>query len=166
LNDYINKEDDKMNDCLVDDYLDCIADILSEEVVWSMDDISHHAETSCLDHCFNVSFISYLICRKLGFDYSSAARGGLLHDFFLYDWHGTRLWNIHGIKHPRIALKNAKKYFELNKIEEAVIKKHMWPLTIFPSLHKEAYVVMFVDKGCTLMELFRLKKRKLIEKYS
>lgn len=155
-----------MKEIIVDEYMDCICDILDEPVVWSMDDLSHHAGVSCLDHCFNVSYVSYRICRWLRFDYRSAARGGLLHDFFLYDWHGTKWRNIHGIKHPKLALNNAKKYFELNVKEEAVVKKHMWPLTIVPSRHKEAYVVMIVDKGCAIAEVVRLQKRKLWARFS
>ena len=150
-----------MKEIIIDEYMDCICDLLDEPVVWSMDDLPQHADVSCLDHCFNVSYSSYVICKWLKLDYRSAARGGLLHDFFLYDWHGTKLKNIHGIKHPKVALENARKYFELNKKEEAVIKKHMWPLTVLPSLHREAYVVMLVDKGCTIMEIFRLEGRKL-----
>jgi len=143
----------------IDDYLECVCDLLSEEMVWSMDDLRQHADISCLDHCFNVSYVSYLLCRRWGLDYRAAARGGLLHDFFLYDWHGTKLRNIHGIRHPKVALDNARRYFEINDKEAAVIKKHMWPLTVLPSRHKEAYVVMMVDKYCTVREVFRTKKR-------
>lgn len=155
-----------MKEIIIDEYIDCVCDLLSEEIVWSMDDLPQHADVSCLNHCFNVSFLSYSICRRLGLDYRAAARGGLLHDFFLYDWHGTKLKNIHGIKHPKVALANAKKYFDISRKEESIIKKHMWPLTVIPAAHKEAYVVMMVDKYCTLTEIFRLKKRKFIEKHS
>ncbi|MDK2898973.1 MAG: uncharacterized protein PWQ10_160 [Patescibacteria group bacterium] len=155
-----------MKEVVIDEYMDCICDLVSEEVLWSMSDLPQHADVSCLNHCFNVSFVSYLICKRLGFDYRSAARGGLLHDFFLYNWHETGIKNIHAVKHPRIALNNAKKYFILNKKEEAIIKKHMWPITIFPSLHKEVYVIMLVDKGCALMEVFRFGKRKITDKFS
>lgn len=154
-----------MNDNLIDEYLNCICDLLAEEVIWQMDDLPQHANVSCLDHCFNVSFLSYRICRALRFDYCAAARGGLLHDFFLYDWHGTKWRNIHGIKHPKVALENAKKYFEISKKEASIIKKHMWPLTIFPALHKEAYVVMLVDKYCTVMEVVRLKNRQIKQRF-
>lgn len=159
----LTKNMTKIKDYLIDDYIECIADMLAEEVVWSMDKLPQHADVSCLNHCFNVSFVSYEICRKLGFDYRSAARGGLLHDFFLYDWHGTKWRNIHGIKHPKLALENARKYFEISSKEASIIKKHMWPLTVFPALHKEAYVVMMVDKYCTVMEILRLKKKKRAE---
>jgi uncharacterized protein len=151
---------DDMKDVIIDEYIDCISDLLSEEIVWSMDDLPHHADVSCLDHCFNVSFLSFSICKRLGFDYRAAARGGLLHDFFLYDWHGTKWRNVHGIKHPKLALANARRYFEISNKEASIIKKHMWPLTIFPALHKEAYVVMLVDKYCTIMEILRLKTKK------
>lgn len=147
-----------------EDFAACISDLVSHEMVWSMGDFIQHADISCLEHSFYVSYISYLMCRRLGLDYHSAARGGLLHDFFLYDWHGTGFKGMHGLKHPRIALNNAKKYFKLNDIEKDIIKKHMWPLTVKLPIHKEAVVVLLADKYCTCMEILRFGKRQLIKK--
>ena len=101
-----------------EDYLDCVSDLISHEMIWSMDKLQHHAGVSCLDHSFNVSYLSYVICKKFNLDYRSAARGGLLHDFFLYDWHDSKKGAMHGIKHPKIALENANKFFHLNKTEK------------------------------------------------
>ena len=36
---------------------------------------------------------------------------------------------LHGFRHPATALRNARKHFALNKVEENVIISHMWPLT-------------------------------------
>jgi len=141
-----------------EDYVSCVTDLIAHEKVWSMDKFIQHANVSCLEHSFNVSYVSYLICKRFKLDYSSAARGGLLHDFFLYNWHGTGIKNLHSFKHPGIALKNADKYFELNNIEKDIIKKHMWPLTVVPPMHVEAYIVMLVDKYCAIMEVLRISK--------
>ena len=43
-----------------------------------------HYETSTFDHCYMVSYYCYKVCKKLKLDYKSAARAGMLHDFFLY----------------------------------------------------------------------------------
>ena len=54
----------------------------------------------------------------------SLVRGALLHDYFLYDWHipdESHKW--HGVTHAGDALKNARRDFELNEIEQDMISK-------------------------------------------
>ena len=57
--------------------------------------------------------------------------------------------------HPKIALENANKLFNLNKKEQDIILKHMWPLTVVPPKCREAYVICYFDKTCTLKEVFK-----------
>ena len=57
---------------------------------------------------------------------------------------------------PKIALKNAKKLCSLNKKEENIIVRHMWPLTFIPPRYIESYVVSFADKICAMAEMSRL----------
>lgn len=148
-----------------EEYVDCINDLISHEVTRSMEYYKHHRDVSCLEHSLYVSYLSYIICKKLGLDYRSAARGGLLHDFYLYDWHiGKPYKGLHGFIHPDIALQNAGKYFSLNSIERDIIKKHMWPLTLRPPKYKESFVVLMVDKYCALMEIIKLVRREKIKK--
>ena len=78
----------------------------------------------------------------------------MLHDLFLYDWHthakktGDR---FHGLTHPKTALKNASKFFELNEIEKDIIYNHMWPVTFFriPKT-KEGFITTLTDKYSAL----------------
>lgn len=65
---------------------------------------------SCFDHSVLVSRISWRICRALGLDERAAARGGLLHDLYLYNWRekSTHPGVRHGTEHPAIALANAR----------------------------------------------------------
>jgi uncharacterized protein len=101
----------------------------------------------------------------MGFDYRSAARGGLLHDFFLYDWHiGKPYRGLHGFIHPYIALENANQYFCLNELEKDVIQKHMWPLTIRLPRYKETFVVLLVDKYCATKEIVNWGSRENVHK--
>ncbi len=139
-----------------------ICDLLEHEHVNTMNEFMQHGAMTCLDHCIHVSYTSYRLCSFLGFDYRSAARGALLHDLFLYDWHTEKLEKgLHAFRHPHIALENASKSFILNNIEKDIIKKHMWPLTIRLPRYKEAYIVSFIDKYCTVIETFRnVKLRK------
>lgn len=64
------------------EYLECVADIIGHEAVRSMKRYNQHGGVDCLEHCLNVSVTRFRICKRLGLDYRSAARGGLLHDFF------------------------------------------------------------------------------------
>lgn len=131
-----------------------VGDILDHELVLSMQDYIQHGGTNCYDHSLEVSYKSYMICKHLGLDYRSAARGGLLHDFFLYDWHDKQ-YKWHGLRHPLVALENANRHFDLNSKEKEIIKKHMWPITLILPIHIETYIVSLVDKYCTCLEILR-----------
>lgn len=146
---------------VVREYLECVRDLIDHELVRSMKEYIQHSDIDCFEHSLYVSFSSFRLCKWLGFDYRSAARGAMLHDFFLYDWHQSKPYEgWHGIMHPRIALENGNRHFQLNKREQDVIRKHMWPLTLTPPRYKEAWMVMLVDKYCALMEIFKFGKRK------
>ena len=147
---------------LNDDELTYFKTVLNEFIhsplVQQMEGYIQHGRTSCLDHCLLVAYYSYYLAKRfhLSDDYESIIRGALLHDFFLYDWHdkGDRK-GLHGFTHPKIALSNAEKYFLLNDKEKEIIVTHMWPLTLkFPS-YKEAYIVSFADKYCSIIEILR-----------
>lgn len=147
------------------DYVACVDEILCHDAVRSMTRYNQHAGVDCLEHSLNVSFASYKICRKLGLDYSAAARGGLLHDFFLYDWHKENPHGgLHGLKHPKIAAMNANTHFALNKREQDVIRKHMWPLTISLPRYPESVVVIFVDKYYCVTESFRAAGSRVVRR--
>lgn len=135
----------------------CIGDLMDAPVVLTMNNFTQHSIVTTLEHCLFVSYISYIICKFLGYNYYAAARGGLLHDLFLYDWHdGEPCRRVHGFTHPSTALKNANIYFELSSMEQDIIEKHMWPLTIKLPKYKESYVVGFADKFCCIFEVLGL----------
>ena len=131
------------------EYLALVADILEHPDVLSMEQYTQHGETTCLRHSLNVSYLSYLYCRDHGLDVRAVARGGLLHDLFLYDWHLYRRQpgeRLHGFEHPSKALANARERFSLTEKEEDIILRHMWPLTITPPRFPESYVVVMFDR--------------------
>ncbi|WP_295630159.1 phosphohydrolase [uncultured Intestinimonas sp.] len=141
------------------DWLEAVSDLVDHPVVRSMEALPQHAKGfSCFHHSALVSYWSWRACLALGLDARSAARGGLLHDLYLYDWTGQRAPNgkWHGTEHPRVALKNAQAFFRLNARERDIILKHMWPLTIRPYRYLESFVVSCVDKVCAVAELLRL----------
>ena len=66
-------------------FLDCVGDLLFTPEVQSMRHIPHHPGTSCYEHSVFVAYVAFRLARRWGLDYLAAARGGLLHDLYLYD---------------------------------------------------------------------------------
>lgn len=138
------------------EYFDFVKDLLDSDVVNEMKKYRHHYSTTCFQHSLNVSYYNYLVCKKLGLDARSAARAGLLHDLFLYDWRTTERKKgekPHGLRHPQIALENAKANFNIQKREEDMIVKHMWPLTAKFPKYAESYVIVAMDKYSAAIEV-------------
>lgn len=132
-----------------------VSDLIESAPVLMMKDYMQHGVTSCYQHCVNVSYYNYRVCRFLKLDARAAARAGLLHDLFLYDWHTcgkVRFFQKHGFIHPRRALENANRNFILSCREKDAILQHMFPLTFSLPHYKETLVIIFVDKYCSLME--------------
>ncbi len=146
------------------EYFDTVGDILGHGEFLKLKDYFHH-NSSIYHHVHDVAYLSYRISKFLKLDYRSAARGALLHDFFLYDWRNHDVPDLprdkfHGLEHPKIAAANAKKHFSINDMEEDIILKHMWPLTMMPPKYKESFVVSFVDKYLSSKEfIIEYKKR-------
>ena len=148
------------------EYYNCIKDIAETNIVREMENYIQHGNTNTLSHCLMVSYGSYKLAKLFGLNYKAVARAGLLHDFFLYDWHetkvGQKFFDKHGFTHPKVAVNNALKYFELSALEKDIILKHMWPLTFrqIPK-YKESFLVSLVDKYCSTKEIFKGIVRKL-----
>jgi len=135
-------------------FYECVGDLLTNDIVMELDSFSQHKGTSRLQHSINVAYYSFLTCYKLGLDYKSAARAGILHDLFLYDWREeNNSAREHISAHPKAALENAKKITDLNRVEEDAILRHMWPMTIIPPRFKESQIVSLVDKLCACAEV-------------
>ncbi len=136
-------------------------DILASRNFASTAGFIQHGNMSVRCHVIHVAKMALYLADKWGIDCDRRAmvRGALLHDFFLYDWHigEHRLpWKLHGFYHPGRALRNAKAEFCLGSVEEDVIIKHMWPLTVVPPRNREAWLVSLADKCCSLMETFHV----------
>ncbi|MBR3970567.1 MAG: HAD family hydrolase [Ruminococcus sp.] len=150
-------------------YYSCISDIINAPEVLRLKEITHHISTTRFQHCLNVSYHGYLICRCLRLDARSAARAGPLHDLFYYDRHeynSCRKKNqpSHSRRHSDIALINARKLTDVNPKEYDMIVKHMWPVTAAFPKYTETYIITLVDKYCAVLEFCLPKFRKIIRK--
>ncbi|MDR1805790.1 MAG: HD domain-containing protein [Clostridium sp.] len=134
------------------EYTALVEDLLATPQLQSLEAIPHHIPTTLLTHVRCVSYLSYSLCKRRGGDLRVAARGGLLHDLYYYDWHdfsdGTHRW--HGVLHPSRALKNATELLgEIDERTANCIKRHMFPFTPVPPKYKEAWIVSAADKICS-----------------
>lgn len=147
---------EKMTEQEYEEYQRYIEELLSDERISKMDEFIQHGNTTTLAHCKAVAKLCGEIAYRyhIKVDVKSLARGALLHDYFLYDWHEQKLGNLHGFYHPGIALKNATRDFELNPREQDIIRKHMFPLTLYVPRYRETVLVCLADKGCALKEVY------------
>ena len=144
------------------------ADIINSKNMQMEKEFMQHGTVSVFDHCLSVATMCVKIASLniIKVDYASLIRGALLHDYFLYDWHNSKCKEgLHGYKHAKIALKNAKRDFDINKIEANMIKSHMFPLNLFSfPKYNESIILCIADKICATKETFLQRKITLIKK--
>lgn len=153
---------------IAQEFLNCVGDILEIDDVKQLKSFYQHFKTTRFQHCVNVAYYTFIICRHFNMDYVSATRAALVHDLYLYDWRNDEqpIAGRHSVVHPQVALANAKSLMPVNELMEDVILHHMWPISIKMPRHKEAWVVQGVDKYCALAEcskqgFAKLKPRRL-----
>lgn len=143
-------------------YYETVKDLIDLPSVQQLDCCLQHLNTSRLQHAINVSFYSFRVARLLGRDYRAAARAGLLHDLYYYEFkHQDLTCAEHSALHARLALANARKLTAIDHIEEDIILKHMWPMTKGAPKYLESYIVTMADKGCTVCEVLKQLPRLL-----
>ena len=150
------------------EYFNIVSDLYFSEQVQSLAQYEQHLDINRLQHITSVSYLSFLISKKLGWDYKAITRGTLLHDLFYYDWRDpSGNWHRpHGYKHPKFALLNATELDPtLNKMQKDMIRHHMFPLTM-PPKYKEGFIVVFADKYCANRELLYSLSRKYKNKFN
>lgn len=152
-------------------YLSCVSDILHNPSFLAISRIPHH-DSNILTHVIAVSTLSFRLCSIFGWNAHAAARGGLLHDFFLYNWRDrndpAKPAGLHGFSHPAAALRNSREIFTVSALEEDIILRHMWPLTPIPPRYRESWVIMIADKLIATREFsnkFRLSFRLFFSRF-
>lgn len=149
--------DTQITEGVLEDYLVEVGYILSNREFLSLGNYFHHRKTSRLAHSINVSYLSWVLARKLKCDEKAAARAGLLHDFCPYDFSERTPTGEHqAFYHPKAAMKNSSRVFGINEREQDAIRTHMFPLGPVPR-NKEAWIITLADKICAIAELCSLK---------
>ena len=90
------------------EFFDDIKDLLASDAVQRLKRYVHHKSGTRFDHSLYVAYRSYRFAKKMGWDSRAAARGGLLHDLFFYDWRDDDApggWHV--TEHPVQALREA-----------------------------------------------------------
>ena len=143
-------------------YLSEVADLLNNPAVQKLKHYTHHHHSNRFAHCVYVSYVSYRIAKRFHLRARDAARGGLLHDLFYYNWRDTKFsLGTHAFIHPRVALRNAEQITNLTPVERDIILKHMWGFTLARPKYKESVIVSLVDDYAAVREFFTPLRRKL-----
>lgn len=148
-----------------------VKDIINNEYFLKTKDDIHHGSNK-YEHLVRVAKCSYVLSKILKADVKSSTRAGLLHDFFF----GTRKEKVENsyLNHPITASKNAKKYFNVSKLEEDAIKTHMFhhvltkkilPINIHEKaklneskpISKEGWIVCISDLLVSMFEASRFE---------
>lgn len=157
----------KISEDVSREYYETVKDILENKDFIKLRLYTQHNTTNRLLHSLNVSYLAWLMAKKLRCDAAAAARAGLLHDFCLYDFKdGTPNGEFQAFYHPKAAAENSEERFELSEKEKNAILSHMFPLGPIPK-SKEAWIISTADKVCASAELcsiaIALAKRGRVE---
>ena len=138
-----------------------VNDITNHERFLDLKHELHHG-ISRYEHSLRVAKVTYQISKKLHLDYERATRAALLHDFFtekeMANFTGKETFKVH----PKIALINAKKYFDLDPKQENMIEAHMFPVSNVLPKYKESWIVTCADKAVASHEMYRYKAQMVL----
>lgn len=141
-----------------------IKDIINNYEFKKIKKIKHHG-VNRYNHSLRVARNTYKITKFLNLNYIDATKGAMLHDFFTNEVKEESGYK-RLIKHPEVALNNAKKHFEINELQEDIIKSHMFPVTIKPPKYKESWIVDIVDDISSIYERLIPVKLRLRKQYT
>ena len=141
-------------------YNQALKELKSNEHVKRMKQFKQHGSSNTYLHSVHVAETAQKMADRLHLNVheTDLARGAMLHDFFLYNFHDrheeTGLKALDHLKnHPSVSLVNADRLFHLTEIEKDIIHSHMWPFNIrrLPK-YKESVLVCMADKYCSFLE--------------
>ena len=108
-----------------EEFNNLITPIISNSEYQKTKSCVHHGMNR-YDHMVRVAYYSYRITKFCHLNYKETTKGAVLHDFFLDDYNDKKAKVL--VNHPKMALDNSLKYFELTDLEQDIIKAHMFPV--------------------------------------
>ena len=141
-----------------EEFNNIIKDIVTNEEFMKLQNEVHHSTTR-FNHSLRVAYEVYNKLKDNNQNYVDATRAALLHDFF-FDDDLSSSQNDRLNNHPLVALENAKKYFDINELQENIILSHMYPLSYCLPRFKESWIVSLMDKKVTILEFKRFGFKK------
>lgn len=130
-----------------------------EPQIQLLKEFSQHRGNTTFQHCENVALFAYDIAQRLHWelDADDIIKAAMLHDYYLYNTSEMEMSDYeHGVTHPKRAIQNAQKHFELNENVRGAISSHMWPLPFSPMPKtKLAIIINLADKYSAFMEMQR-----------
>lgn len=133
------------------DYINLVKDIIYNKKFLKLQNCKHHG-ISRYEHSIKVSYNAYKFAKKYNLNFESVAIGGLLHDFFDDENYNLKQKFISYFNHPNKAVLNACNTFNVNELEQDIIKSHMFPASLKIPKYKESWLVSLFDKKVALNE--------------
>lgn len=159
-----------MKEMIVRDVYSIGRDIIATDDFQRALEQTHHNKTTVGDHSMEVACTALAISRWLNSIHISTneeqmIRGALCHDLGIlgrYDKFANNF--VCCYRHPKDSVVVADEMLGgLTDIEKDVIAHHMWPVTLVPPHHREAYIVTLADKICAIREAVRSAEKNRTE---
>lgn len=145
-------------------FKNCLSEMIENPAIQKLKEIPQHKGSTTYAHCVNVANTAYALAKKWHWDIDIRAlvRGAMLHDYYLYDTETMPYSDYrHSLVHPKLAVANTEKLFDLNAKERNIILSHMWPIPGAPlPRSKEAWLICVADKECAQREMYGKRRRR------
>lgn len=146
-----------------EEFNNLITPIISNSEYQKTKSCIHHGMNR-YDHMVRVAYYSYRITKFCHLNYKETTKGAVLHDFFLDDYNDKKAKVL--VNHPKIALDNSLKYFELTDLEQDIIKAHMFPVGKSVPHYLEGWIVNLVDDFACFYERSYVLKENMSVAFS
>ena len=138
------------------EFYSLVQDIVDNEEFNKLNTELHHGITTYA-HSVRVAKWTYKVSKAFKMkNADKTTRAALLHDFYINDdLDGNGYDKLKS--HPKLALQNSMKYYDLDNMQQDIIVNHMFPCTHTLPKYKESYLVSTIDKIVSLYEMIRFK---------
>ncbi len=163
---------------LISEYKQITEKIINNDKFQKTKEDLHHGSNK-YEHLIRVSKCSFILGKIFKANIESVTKAALLHDFF-FGSRKTKKENSY-LNHPKTAAKNAKTYFNINKLEEDAIKSHMYHHVIIKKVlpfinrnekakvkdykpnSKEGWIVCISDLIISIVETIRFELTYIVK---